>query len=50
MNRALREAAWALVLSGMLTSGSIAQETIKVGIIEEFSGSFATSGESIGRA
>jgi branched-chain amino acid transport system substrate-binding protein len=46
MNRALREAAWTLVLSGMLTSGSIAQETIKVGIIGEFTGSFATSGES----
>jgi branched-chain amino acid transport system substrate-binding protein len=46
MTRALREAAWTLVLSGMLTSGSIAQETIKVGIIGEFTGSFATSGES----
>jgi branched-chain amino acid transport system substrate-binding protein len=46
MKQTFKRAASALAFSGMLVSGALAQQTVKVGIIGDFSGAFATTGAS----
>jgi branched-chain amino acid transport system substrate-binding protein len=46
MKHTLRRVAWVVGLTGLLASGALAEDSIKVGIIGEFTGPFATTGES----
>jgi branched-chain amino acid transport system substrate-binding protein len=46
MKFAFKQATWVLGLTGVLMSAAMAEESIKVGIIGDFTGPFATTGES----